>query len=60
MVLPEDDFILLSFINTKLRDEYSSLDELCEEEGLKKEEICSRLKGLGYAYTPEYAAFKRI
>ena len=60
MILPADDFILLSVINTKLRDEYSSLEDLCEEEGVSQEEICARLKGLGYAYTPEYAAFKRI
>lgn len=60
MVLPEDDFVLLSLINTKLRDEYSSLEELCEEEDVSSQEICSRLEGLGYRYTPEYAAFKRI
>ena len=60
MILPEDDFILLSVINTKLRDEYSSLEDLCEEEGVSIEEICTRLKALGYAYTPEYASFKRI
>ncbi|MDE6667610.1 MAG: DUF4250 domain-containing protein [Clostridia bacterium] len=60
MILPEDDFILLSLINTKLRDEYSSLEDLCEEEGVSMEEVCTRLEGLGYAYTPEYASFKRI
>ena len=31
MNLPEDPVILLSYINTKLRDEYPSLDILCEE-----------------------------
>lgn len=60
MVLPEDDFVLLSLINTKLRDKYSSLEELCEEEDVSSQEICSRLEGLGYRYAPEYAAFKRI
>ena len=60
MILPEDDFILLSLINTKLRDEYSSLEDLCEEEGVSMEEICARLEGLGYAYTHEYASFKRV
>ena len=28
-MLPQDPIILLSYVNTKLRDEYSSLDELC-------------------------------
>ena len=60
MILPEDDFILLSLINTKLRDEYSSFAELCEEEGVSQQEIINRLEGLGYRYTPGYAAFKRI
>ena len=60
MILPEDDFILLSLMNTKLRDEYSSFAELCEEEGVSQQEIINRLEGLGYRYTPEYAAFKRI
>lgn len=60
MVLPEDDFILLSLINTKLRDGYSSLEELCEEEGVSLQEICSRLEATGYRYFPEAAAFKRV
>ncbi|MDE5667221.1 MAG: DUF4250 domain-containing protein [Clostridia bacterium] len=58
MILPADGFILLSLINTKLRDEYSSLDELCGEEGLEKEEVCARLGGLGYRYCPESNSFK--
>ena len=28
-MLPKDPAILLSFVNTKLRDEFSSLAELC-------------------------------
>ena len=60
MNLPADDFILLSVINTKLRDEYSSLEDLCGEEGVSSDEICARLSRLGYAYTPEYNAFKRV
>lgn len=58
MNLPDDDFILLSVVNTKLRDEYSSLEELCACEGVSFEEICRRLNALGYAYAPEYNAFK--
>lgn len=60
MNLPYDDFILLSVVNTKLRDEYSSLQALCEGEGVSAEEICSRLSALGYEYISENNAFMRV
>ena len=28
-MLPKDPYILLSYVNTKLRDEFTDLDELC-------------------------------
>ncbi len=31
MKLPEDPVMLLSFVNTKLRDQYASLDALCDD-----------------------------
>lgn len=58
MVLPSDGFILLSLINTKLRDGFSSLDELCEEEGVSAEEICARLAALGFSYDEQLNTFK--
>ena len=47
MNLPNNPFVLLSYINTKLRDNYSSLDELINDLDLNKEEIkkCLKLKG---------------
>ena len=30
-MLPQDPFILLSFVNTQLRDRFDSLEALCEE-----------------------------
>ena len=59
MDLPQDDFILLSFVNTKLRDEYASLDELCEDLDLSRESIVARLEKLGYTYDEDTNAFKR-
>ena len=59
MDLPQDDFILLSFVNTKLRDEYSSLDALCEDLDVSLDNIVSRLNNLGYTYNEEENAFKR-
>ena len=58
MVLPSDGFILLSLINTKLRDKYSSLEELCGQEEVSQEEICSRLAELGFSYDETLNAFK--
>ena len=41
MILPADDYILISVLNTKLRDLYPSLEELCEEEGLVCDDVVS-------------------
>lgn len=58
MNLPADGFMLLSIVNTKLRDEYSSFKELCEEEDADGEEIISRLAELGYFYDESQNSFK--
>ena len=49
-MLPEDPIILMSVINTKLRDFYSSLDELCEDLDVPKEEIVKTLASAGFTY----------
>ena len=41
--LPQDPVILLSVINTKLRDFYPSLDQLCSEMEVNKEELTDKL-----------------
>ena len=41
MALPKDNFLLLSVINTKLRDFYSNLDALCEDLNEDKTDIIS-------------------
>jgi len=48
--LPNDPFMLLSVVNTKLRDTYSSLDILCDDLDVNKDEIISKLKTAGYNY----------
>lgn len=57
MNLPNDDYILLSLINTKLRDEFYSLDSLCESLDVSLNDICSRLSSLGYEYCAVRNAF---
>ena len=57
-MLPQDPFILLSYINTRLRDEGCRLDELCEELSVDRNEIVSRLAGIGYVYDEAGNTFK--
>ena len=57
MDMPSNPYILLSVINTKLRDDYSSLKTLCEEEDLSEEEIISLLKSIDYTYDEKLNKF---
>ena len=50
MELPKDPMVLFSVINMKLRDCYSSLDELCEDKDVSREDIVSQLKAAGFEY----------
>lgn len=45
-----DPFILLSAVNMQLRDEYSSLDELCSTNDIDKNELIEKLKAAGFEY----------
>ncbi len=50
MNLPKDPVILLSYINTQLRDFYPNLDTFCEENGLEKNVITKQLADIDYQY----------
>ncbi len=50
MGVPMDPVILLSYINTQLRDKYSNLDELCADLGVNKGELIEKLAGVDYRY----------
>ena len=56
-MLPQDPIILLSYVNTKLRDEYASLDGLCGGLVADKEELVRKLEGVNYSYSPERNQF---
>ena len=56
-MLPKDPYILLSFINTKLRDEYGSLSELCAALDASEEAVTAALSALGYTYAPDRNQF---
>lgn len=56
--LPTDPFMLLSVVNTRLRDEYASLDELCAALDIDPQELASRLEAAGFTYMPEINQFR--
>ena len=48
--LPKDPMILLSVVNTKLRDFYTDLDTLCQEMQIEKKELTEKLASIDYEY----------
>lgn len=57
MAIPTDPVILLSYLNTQLRDFYPSLTELCNAMELKEEEIKTKLDAIDYHYDAEQNQF---
>lgn len=55
--LPKDPVILLSYVNTQLRDNYSSLEEMCRVLDTEPSGIVSALSGIGYRYEPAQNRF---
>ncbi len=53
----KDPNILLSIINTKLRDFYSSLEDLCDDLDYDIEQVKSILSDIGYYYNLELNKF---
>ena len=59
-MIPKNPNILLSFINLKLRDFYSSLDDLCDDLDISKDEIEEKLLSIGYKYNSDENQFKGL
>lgn len=55
--IPRDPVMLLSFVNTQLRDHYHSLDEFAAVYQCRREEIEQKLKEIDYEYDPEQNRF---
>ena len=55
--LPQDPMMLFSVINMKLRDYYRSLDELCEDMNIDKQELIEKLAAFGFEYSEENNKF---
>ena len=58
MDIPKDPAILLSYVNTKLRDDFSSLSDFCKSLCVPQEQSVTKLSSIGYAYDPERNCFR--
>lgn len=59
MELPEDPYMLLSFINMKLRDgDYEDLADLCNVLSVDEETLKQRLGAAGFEYNPTLRQFR--
>ena len=57
-MLPKDPMILLSTVNTWLRDGYESLDALCEDKDIDRETLAATLAAVGFTYDPVQNRFR--
>ena len=58
MTLPKDPVMLLSVVNTQLRDNYSSLEALCDAYEISEAELVEKLKLINYEYVKDANQFK--
>lgn len=56
-MIPKDPAMLLSFVNLKLRDYYGSLDALCDDLDIGKDELTEKLAAIDYHYDEEKNRF---
>lgn len=57
-MIPKDPVMLLSYINTKLRDFYDSYEDLCKSLDLDQNEVKQKLSMIGYEYDESLNQFK--
>lgn len=55
--IPKDPVILLSYMNTQLRDFYPSLKDCCQSLGILETDIIHTLKAIDYHYNKEKNQF---
>ncbi len=58
--LPSNPYVLVSFMNTLLRNRNKNLSDVCEEFDIKEEELKSKLASIGYDYNPTTKQFQPI
>ncbi len=55
--LPQDPVMLLSVVNMKLRDDYASLDALCDDMNVEEGQLKERLAEAGFTYDETHNRF---
>ena len=58
MNFPKDPVMLLSVVNTALRDYYNSFDALVEDNEIDGDEIIAKLASIDYHYDVEKNKFR--
>lgn len=56
--IPDDPVMLLSYINTQLRDNYPSLTELCRALSFNETQIKEKLEAIDYVYEADANQFR--
>ena len=56
-MIPRDPVMLLSYVNTQLRDYYESLEALCSCRGIQKEHLLKKMEQIDYHYSEEQNQF---
>lgn len=56
-MMPKDPVMLLSYLNTQLRDFYGSLEELCSALDADRSSLEEKLAAIDYHYDPEKNQF---
>ncbi len=56
--IPNDPVMLLSYLNTQLRDHYPSLEELCASLQLDQPALIQKLDAIGYTYSKSQNQFQ--
>ena len=59
LTLPKDPLLLMSVVNTKLRDYYADLDALCDDLNEDRAALEDRLSAIGYRYDQQRNQFVR-
>ena len=59
-MLPKDPYILLSFVNARLRDQYEDLSDLCASLDADEQSLRETLAGVDYRYDHAYHQFVSI
>lgn len=49
-MIPNDPMMLLSYVNTQLRDFYPDFQAFCRDQGIDAAEITEKLRSIDYEY----------